>query len=99
MVLYMGRIVELADRNAIYEDPRHPYTRALISAVPIPDPRIERAKARIILPTDMPSPLDTRGQLSFLKSKLIDDPDAEQYRPKLIEVSTGHYVAEHDATI
>ncbi|HEY2070605.1 MAG TPA: dipeptide ABC transporter ATP-binding protein [Rhizomicrobium sp.] len=96
MVLYMGRIVELADRNAIYEDPRHPYTRALISAVPIPDPRVERAKARVLLPADLPSPLDTRVQLSFLKSKLIDDPDAEQYRPQLIEVSTGHFVAEHD---
>ncbi len=97
MVLYMGRIVELADRNAIYEDPRHPYTRALISAVPIPDPKAERAKARVLLPADLPSPLDTRVQLTFLKSKLIDDPDAEQYRPKLIEVTTGHYVAEHDA--
>jgi peptide/nickel transport system ATP-binding protein len=96
MVLYMGRIVELADRNAIYEDPRHPYTRALISAVPIPDPKIERAKARVLLPADLPSPLDTRVQLSFLKSRLIDDPDAEQYRPQLIEVTTGHYVAEHD---
>ncbi|HEY1631848.1 MAG TPA: ABC transporter ATP-binding protein [Rhizomicrobium sp.] len=99
MVLYMGRIVELADRSAIYEDPRHPYTRALISAVPIPDPRIERAKARVLLPADMPSPLDTRAQLTFLKSKLIDDPDADQYRPQLIEVSTGHYVAEHDPEI
>ncbi|HTQ13399.1 MAG TPA: dipeptide ABC transporter ATP-binding protein [Rhizomicrobium sp.] len=96
MVLYMGRIVELADRNAIYEDPRHPYTRALISAVPIPDPKAERAKARVLLPADLPSPLDTRVQLTFLKSKMIDDPDAQQYRPQLIEVATGHYVAEHD---
>ena len=57
MVLYLGRVVELADRNTIYEDPRHPYTRALISAVPIPDPKAERAKARIPLPNDLPSPL------------------------------------------
>jgi len=96
MVLYMGRIVELADRNTIYEDPRHPYTRALISAVPIPDPKAERAKKRVPLPLDLPSPLDTRVQLTFLKSRMIDNPDAEQYRPKLIEVSTGHFVAEHD---
>ena len=96
MVLYMGRVVELADRNAIYEDPRHPYTRALISAVPIPDPKAERAKARVALPLDLPSPLDTRVQLNFLRSKMIDDPDAEQYRPQLIEVTTGHFVAEHD---
>jgi oligopeptide transport system ATP-binding protein len=96
MVLYMGRVVELADRNTIYENPRHPYTRALISAVPIPDPRIERAKARVALPADLPSPLDSRAQLSFLRSKMIDDPDAEQYRPQLLEVAPGHFVAEHD---
>jgi oligopeptide/dipeptide ABC transporter ATP-binding protein len=96
MVLYMGRVVELADRSTIYENPSHPYTRALISAVPIPDPRIERAKARVPLPADLPSPLDSRAQLSFLKSKMIDDPDAEQYRPRLLEVASGHFVAEHD---
>ncbi|MBN9534095.1 MAG: ABC transporter ATP-binding protein [Alphaproteobacteria bacterium] len=97
MVLYLGRVVELADRETIYEDPRHPYTRALIAAVPIPDPKIERTKPRVMLAGDLPSPLDTRAQLAFLKSKLIDDPQAEQYRPKLIEVAPGHFVAEHDA--
>jgi oligopeptide/dipeptide ABC transporter ATP-binding protein len=96
MVLYLGRIVELADRNSIYEDPRHPYTRALIAAVPVPDPKAERGKLHAALAGDLPSPLDSRAQLSFLKSRMIDDPDAEQYRPKLIEVATGHYVAEHD---
>jgi oligopeptide/dipeptide ABC transporter ATP-binding protein len=96
MVLYLGRIVELADRNSIYEDPRHPYTRALIAAVPVPDPKAERGKAHVTLASDLPSPLDSRAPLSFLKSKMIDDPDAEQYRPRLIEVATGHYVAEHD---
>jgi len=45
---------------------------------------------------DLPSPLDRRAQLTFLKSRRIDDPDAEQYRPKLVEVSAGHFVAEHD---
>jgi oligopeptide/dipeptide ABC transporter ATP-binding protein len=96
MVLYMGRVVELADRNTIYENPSHPYTRALISAVPIPDPRIERAKARVPLPVELPSPLDSRAQLTFLRSKMVDDPDAEQYRPQLQEVAPGHFVAEHD---
>ena len=97
MVLYLGRVVELADRNSIYEDPRHPYTRALIAAVPVPDPKAERGKSHVTLAGDLPSPLDSRAQLSFLKSKMIDNPDAEQYRPRLIEVATGHYVAEHDA--
>ena len=96
MVLYLGRIVELADRHTIYLDPQHPYTKALISAVPIPDPKIERAKSRIRLTGDLPSPLDSRAALTFLKSKMIDDPDAEQYVPKLIEVTPGHFVAEHD---
>jgi peptide/nickel transport system ATP-binding protein len=96
MVLYLGRVVEIASRDAIYLDPRHPYTRALISAVPIPDPKAERAKPRRELPPELPSPLDTRSPLMFLKSKRIDDPDAEQYRPRLLEVAPGHFVAEHD---
>lgn len=96
MVLYLGRMVEFASRDAIYDDARHPYTKALISAVPIPDPQIERNRERVKLVGDLPSPLDSRAQLRFLKSKLIDDPDAEQYRPVLIEVSPGHWVAEHD---
>jgi peptide/nickel transport system ATP-binding protein len=96
MVLYLGRVVEEADSDAIYLDPRHPYTQALIAAVPVPDPKIERAKPRALLTGDLPSPLDSRASLTFLKSKMIDDPDAEQYVPKLIEVAPGHLVAEHD---
>jgi peptide/nickel transport system ATP-binding protein len=96
MVLYMGRVVELADRHMIYEDPRHPYTRALISAVPLPDPKLERSKTRVSLLPDLPSPLDSRAPLTFLKSKMIDDPEAVQYVPQLIEVAPGHFVAEHD---
>ncbi|HEY4943089.1 MAG TPA: ABC transporter ATP-binding protein [Rhizomicrobium sp.] len=96
MVLYLGRVVEFADRETIYKDAQHPYTKALISAVPIPDPKLERAKKRLKLSGDLPSPLDTRAQLNFLKSRLIDNADAEQYRPKLVEVAPGHLVAEHD---
>jgi oligopeptide/dipeptide ABC transporter ATP-binding protein len=97
MVLHLGRVVEFADREAIYKDARHPYTKALIAAVPVPDPNLERAKPHAVLSGELPSPLDSRAQLTFLKSKLIDDPDAEQYRPKLREVASGHFVAEHDA--
>ncbi|MBI3675341.1 MAG: ABC transporter ATP-binding protein [Proteobacteria bacterium] len=96
MVLYLGRIVELADRHAIYEDPRHPYTRALISAVLTPDPKAERSKSHDRLVSELASPLDTRAQLAFLKSHMIDDADAEQYRPQLQEVAPGHFVAEFD---
>ena len=89
-------MVEVAGRNAIYEDARHPYTKALISAVPTPDPEFERGKDRIKLRGDLPSPLDSRAPLRFMKSAIIDDPDAEQYNPQLIEVAPGHLVAEHD---
>lgn len=96
MVLYLGKVVEIADRTAIYEDAQHPYTKALISAVPTPDPEFERSKDRIKLRGDLPSPLDSRAPLRFMKSVVVDDPDAEQYNPRLIEVAPGHLVAEHD---
>lgn len=95
MVMYLGRVVETADRDTIYADARHPYTKALISAAPIPDPKIERARPRVKLEGDLPSPLDAKAQLRFLKSK-IDENATEQYRPKLIDVGTGHMVAEFD---
>jgi oligopeptide/dipeptide ABC transporter ATP-binding protein len=57
-VMYMGKIVELADREELYKAPRHPYTRALLSAIPIPDPQIERQRQRIILTGDLPSPIN-----------------------------------------
>ena len=96
LVLYLGRIVELADRDTIYRDARHPYTRALISAVPVPDPKVERSKTRVRLEGHAASALDSRAQLAFLRSKQVDDPDAKQYRPQLIEIAPGHLVAEHD---
>ena len=93
MVLYLGRVVEFADRDAIYEAPRHPYTKALISAVPIPDPRTERSRDRLRLPGELPSPMDPGAGLRFLPSKRHSDPT---YRPRLDEVAPGHWVAEHD---
>jgi len=96
LVLYMGRIVELADRNAIYDDTRHPYTKALISAVPIPDPKTERNRKAVALVGELPSPMDSRSGLQFLQSRIIGDGSSEQYRPELIEVAPQHFVAEHD---
>jgi peptide/nickel transport system ATP-binding protein len=92
MVLYLGRVVELAPSTELYARPLHPYTRALLSAVLSPDPRAERARKRELLTGDLPSPLDPRAQLTFLKSRLGDP----SYRPKLEQVAPGHFVAEHD---
>jgi oligopeptide/dipeptide ABC transporter ATP-binding protein len=97
LVLYLGRAVEYGPADAILGDPRHPYTRALLAAAPTPDPELARAKPRVRLVGDLPSPLDTRAPLRFLKSRLIDDADAVQYRPRWLEIAPGHFVAEHDA--
>jgi oligopeptide/dipeptide ABC transporter ATP-binding protein len=97
LVLYLGRAVEYGPSEVILRDPRHPYTKALLAAAPTPDPDAARAKPRVRLVGDLPSPLDTRASLRFLKSRVIDDPDATQYRPQWIQVGPGHFVAEHDA--
>ncbi|MEO0991965.1 MAG: ABC transporter ATP-binding protein, partial [Pseudomonadota bacterium] len=94
MVLYLGRIVELGDADAVCSDPRHPYTQALISAVPIPNPDIERNRSRIRIPGELPSPMDPRAALRFMPSKL--DAGNMYYEPALMDVAPGHLVAEHD---
>jgi ABC-type microcin C transport system duplicated ATPase subunit YejF len=94
MVLYLGRIVELSTSNEICSSPRHPYTQALISSVLTPDPVKERARARIQLPVDLPSPMDRKAALRFMPSKL--QKGEIDYVPKMNEVAPGHFVAEHD---
>jgi oligopeptide/dipeptide ABC transporter ATP-binding protein len=95
MVLYLGRVMELADRERIWANPTHPYTRALISAAPIPDPVRERARLRVKLDGEPPSPLDPLSALRFLPSRR-NDPG---YRPKLIEIEPGHWVSEFDPEV
>ncbi len=96
MVLYLGRVMELASREQLYEDARHPYTRALLSAAPIPDPKIERSRKRVRLSGEPPSPMDPLAALRFLPSRLPSDPTAPVYRPALVEVAPGHLVSEFD---
>jgi len=98
MVLYLGRVMEEASREQLYADPRHPYTQALLSAAPIPDPVRERGRRRVRLEGEPPSPLDPRSALRFLPSRLSDDPGAPVYAPKLLEVAPGHLVSEFDPT-
>ncbi len=94
MVLYLGRIVELGDGEVICSEPVHPYTRSLISAVPIPDPDVERNRQRLKLPGELPSPMDPKAALRFLPSRLAAGQD--DYVPQLDQVAPGHFVAEHD---
>ncbi len=94
LVLYLGRAVELADRDTIYENAQHPYTKSLISAVPVPDPAVEKTRRRIKLPGELPSPLDPGAALRFLPSKL--KAGARDYVPRFEQVAPDHWVAEHD---
>jgi oligopeptide/dipeptide ABC transporter ATP-binding protein len=96
LVMYLGRVVELADRERLYADARHPYTRALLSAAPIPDPAIERSRKRVKLTGEPPSPMDPRAALRFAPSRLPADPNAPILAPELKEVAPGHLVAEFD---
>ena len=96
LVLYLGRVVEMADREQIYAHARHPYTQALLSAAPIPDPAVERTRKRVKLHGEPPSPMDPRAALRFLPSRLPADPKAPFAPPALTEVSPGQFVAEFD---
>ena len=95
MVLYLGNMVEFANSRYIYENPRHPYTQALISAVPIPDPRIEKNKKLILIEGDLPSPVNPPSGCVFrtrcYKAKEI----CSNEKPKFKEATTDHEVACH----
>ena len=95
MVLYLGRMMELAERDTLFADPRHPYTRALISAVPIPDPKLERGKERIVLTGDLPSPVDPPSGCVFRTRCPMAQDICAQEVPEALEVTPGHPVACH----
>jgi len=95
MVLYMGNMVELAKSEDIYNHPRHPYTQALISAVPIPDPTIEKNKDLILIEGDLPSPINPPSGCVFrTRCKKAQD-ICSQEKPELKEATSSHEVACH----
>jgi oligopeptide transport system ATP-binding protein len=95
LVLYLGRTMELADRDSLYRTPRHPYTRALISAVPLPDPRLERRKPRIVLSGDPPSPLEPPSGCVFRTRCPLAIDLCTREVPQLEYSAPGHQVACH----
>ncbi len=91
-VMYLGRIVEVAGRDELYEDPLHPYTKALLSAIPIPDPDIEEGRERIPLIGEVPSPLNPPPGCSFHPRCPIAIDECRDAVPDLQEVKTSHWV-------
>lgn len=97
VVMYLGVMVELADRNELYENPQHPYTQALLSAVPIPDPKKDRARKRIILSGDVPSPINPPSGCRFHPRCPVAREICSRVSPELKEVAPKHWVSCHVA--
>lgn len=93
--MYLGRMVELADADEIYSRPLHPYTKALMSAVPVPDPKVARANKRVQLSGEIPSPLNAPSGCPFHTRCPYAAEECKQSMPEFKEVESGRFVACH----
>ena len=94
-VMYLGKLAELADRSTLYHNPLHPYTKALLSAVPIPDPHVEDVRRRVILQGDVPSPANPPEGCNFCTRCPSKIDICESEEPEWRQVDEGHWVACH----
>ncbi len=94
-VMYLGKFMELTESETLYENPLHPYTKALISAAPIPNPRVDRARERILLQGEIPSPIDPPMGCKFCTRCPYANDFCRQTEPAFREVIPGHWVACH----